>query len=96
VRNNPASPLNDNSSDRFNPGFTSEAVSVGKVALEILCRRLAEAGFFATHGEFYATTAVSRLGAPEGGLVRVGCACYTTDEENDRLLAVVRGMQKGR
>jgi selenocysteine lyase/cysteine desulfurase len=30
------------------------------------------------------------LGLAPDGLVRAGCACYTTAEEVDRLLAVVR------
>ena len=53
------------------------------------CRHLAERGVFASHGDFYATTAVERLGHAADGLVRVGCACYTTPEEVDRLLDAV-------
>jgi selenocysteine lyase/cysteine desulfurase len=35
-------------------------------------------------------TVVERLGKEEQGLVRAGCACYTTDEEVERLIEGVR------
>ena len=54
-----------------------------------VCRHLASRGVFASHGDFYATTAVDRLGQATDGLVRVGCACYTTGEEVERLLNAV-------
>ncbi len=50
-------------------------------------KRLADRAVFATHGDFYATTAVRRLGHAEDGLVRAGAACYTTVDEVDRLVA---------
>jgi cysteine desulfurase family protein (TIGR01976 family) len=61
-------------------GMTSEQVAVA----------LAERGVFVSHGDFYATTVVERLGLAEEGLVRVGCACYTTAEEVERVLEGVR------
>jgi cysteine desulfurase family protein (TIGR01976 family) len=57
-------------------GLTSEDVA----------RRLAERAVFVSHGDFYATTAVRRLGHGTDGLVRAGCACYTTADEVDRLV----------
>jgi selenocysteine lyase/cysteine desulfurase len=33
---------------------------------------------------------VDRLGLQPEGLVRVGCACYTSDEEIERLIESVR------
>ena len=65
-------------------GFT-----VAGVHSESVARRLAEQGVFLSHGDFYATTVVERLGLVEEGLVRAGCACYTTAEEIDRLVAGV-------
>lgn len=59
-------------------GFTSEDVT----------RRLAERGVFTSHGDFYAATVVERIGVE--GLVRAGCACYTTLEEVERLIDGVR------
>jgi cysteine desulfurase family protein (TIGR01976 family) len=55
-----------------------------------VARGLAERGIFASHGDFYAQSVVERLGKTEQGLVRAGCACYTTDEEIERLLSGIR------
>lgn len=53
-------------------------------------RRLAEKGLFLSHGDFYAATIVKRLGLEPEGLIRAGCACYTTEEEIDRLVEGVK------
>jgi len=53
-------------------------------------RRLAAKGLFLSHGDFYAYTIVQRLGLAPEGLIRAGCACYTTEEEIDRLIDGVR------
>jgi cysteine desulfurase family protein (TIGR01976 family) len=50
---------------------------------------LAGRGVFVSNGDFYASTLVEQLGHAEDGLVRAGCACYTTEEEIDRLVAGV-------
>jgi len=57
---------------------------------------MARCGLFASHGDFYAQTVVDRLGLQPEGLVRVGCAAYTTLEEVDRLVEAVRGIVSGR
>jgi selenocysteine lyase/cysteine desulfurase len=62
-------------------GFTIAGVTSTEVA-----RRLASRGLFLSHGDFYAATVVERLGLGEEGLVRAGCACYTTAEEIQRLI----------
>jgi cysteine desulfurase family protein (TIGR01976 family) len=49
-------------------------------------RRLATKGLFLSHGDFYAATVVKRLDLEPEGLIRAGCACYTTEEEIDRLI----------
>ena len=56
---------------------------------------LAERGVFASNGDFYALTVVERLGLIDEGLLRAGCACYTTAEEIDRLLDGVRELARG-
>ncbi|MEO6446016.1 MAG: cysteine desulfurase-like protein [Gemmatimonadaceae bacterium] len=43
-------------------------------------------GLFASNGDFYATTVVERIGQAHDGVVRAGCACYTTADEVNRLL----------
>jgi len=48
--------------------------------------RLGREGVFVSNGDFYAATVVERLGLAADGLVRAGCACYTTAEEVDRLV----------
>ncbi|HTE45303.1 MAG TPA: cysteine desulfurase-like protein [Gemmatimonadaceae bacterium] len=53
---------------------------------------LAKGGVFVSNGDFYAATIVERLGLVPGGLVRVGCSCYTSEEEVDRLLDGVRAL----
>lgn len=65
--------------------FTVQGVASSEVAT-----RLAEKGVFVSHGNFYAATVVERLQLGHEGLVRAGCACYTTADEVDRLLAGVR------
>src|SRR5438045_7958680 len=67
--------------------FTMNGVSSIEVA-----KKLAERGVFLSHGDFYAMTVVERLGQAPHGLVRAGCACYTTLEEVDRLVAGMRGL----
>src|SRR5215217_3721330 len=49
-------------------------------------RRLSEKGLFLSHGDFYAATVVKRLGLDAEGFIRAGCACYTTEDEIDRLI----------
>ncbi|MDQ6888639.1 MAG: cysteine desulfurase-like protein [Gemmatimonadota bacterium] len=65
-------------------GFTVHGVRSEEVA-----RRLAGRGIFASHGDFYALTVIERLGLGEEGLVRAGCACYTSPAEVDRLITAV-------
>jgi len=50
-------------------------------------RRFVEKGLFLSHGDFYAYTIVQRLGVE--GLIRAGCAIYTTEDEIDRLIDAV-------
>lgn len=65
--------------------FTVAGVS----ALEV-SRQLAARGVFASDGHFYAMTVIERLGQSQHGVVRAGCACYTTAEEVERLVQGVR------
>jgi len=69
--------------------------TIDQVASTEAARRLADRGLFASHGDFYAATVIERLGLQPEGLVRVGCACYTSDEEIDRLIEAVGEIVKG-
>jgi cysteine desulfurase family protein (TIGR01976 family) len=64
--------------------FTVDGVASTEVA-----RKLAARGLFLSHGDFYAATVTERLGLGEEGLVRAGCACYTTADEIERLIEAV-------
>jgi len=66
------------------------AFTVNDVPSIEVAKKLAKRGVFLSHGDFYAMTVVERLGLAPDGLVRAGCACYTTAEEVDRLLTGVR------
>lgn len=69
--------------------FTVEGVTSTDVS-----RKLAGRGLFLSHGDFYAATIVERLGLGEEGLVRAGCACYTTPDEIERLIEGVNDIVK--
>lgn len=61
--------------------FTVDGQESGDVAAA-----LARRAVYVSHGDFYATTLMERLGRAADGLVRAGCACYTTADEVDRLV----------
>ena len=72
------------------------AFTVARLSSSAVATQLAERAVFVSNGDFYATTIVERLGHAQDGLVRAGCACYTTSEEVDRLIEGVREIaQKG-
>jgi len=73
------------------PRTPTVAFTVDGVASTEVSRRLATRGLFLSHGDFYAATLVERLGLGAEGLVRAGGACYTTEEEIDRL---IEGVEK--
>jgi len=67
--------------------FTVESMS----SADLAGRLAADHGVFVSHGHFYAPDTLQDLAVPDAtGLVRAGCACYTTDDEVDRLLIGVR------
>ncbi|GAC1648600.1 MAG: cysteine desulfurase-like protein [Gemmatimonadaceae bacterium] len=55
-----------------------------------VARACADHALFVSSGDFYARTVVERLGQAPDGLVRVGCALYTTSAEIERLVEAVR------
>ncbi len=67
--------------------FTMRGLAADDVAVA-----LAERALFVSSGDFYATTVVERLGLGGEGLVRAGCACYTSETEVDRLIESVRAV----
>jgi cysteine desulfurase family protein (TIGR01976 family) len=68
------------------PRTPTVAFTVRGIGSEDVARALAERAVFVSNGDFYASTAVRRLGHAEDGVVRAGCACYTTLDEVNRLI----------
>lgn len=77
------------------PRTPTIAFTVRGVPSETVVRRLVGRAVFATHGDFYATTVVERMGLAAEGLVRAGAACYTTRAEVERLVEGVREIAAG-
>jgi cysteine desulfurase family protein (TIGR01976 family) len=67
--------------------FTVRGVHSRRVAEQLAAR-----GVFVSHGDFYAMTVVERLGLSSEGLVRAGCAIYTSMDEVERLVEGVRSI----
>jgi cysteine desulfurase family protein (TIGR01976 family) len=65
---------------------------VGNTPADEVSTALAERGVFVSHGDFYATTVIERLGQSRNGVVRAGCACYTSEAEVERLIDGVRAI----
>ena len=77
------------------PRTPTIAFTVAGVSSTDVARRLADRGLFVSDGDFYAATVVERLDLRSDGLVRAGCACYTTGEEIERLIDGVRRIARG-
>jgi cysteine desulfurase family protein (TIGR01976 family) len=61
-----------------------------------IARALATKGVFVSNGDFYAMTVIERIGQAADGVVRVGCSCYTTEDEVDRVIDGVREIARGK
>lgn len=70
--------------------------AINGIPADTVAKRLAEGAIFVSSGDFYASTVIERLGYAHEGLVRAGCACYTTENEIDRLIETVRAIAKAR
>ncbi|NNK47398.1 MAG: cysteine desulfurase-like protein [Gemmatimonadetes bacterium] len=72
------------------PRTPTLALTIDGLAPALAAAQLsADWGLFLSHGNFYASLVTERLGLEPQGLLRAGCACYTTDEEVGRLVAAV-------
>jgi cysteine desulfurase family protein (TIGR01976 family) len=70
--------------DPSQPRTPTVAFTIENISAEDVSRALAREGLFASHGDFYAMTVIEKLGVE--ALLRIGCACYTTEDEIDRLI----------
>lgn len=71
------------------PRTPTIAFTVAGRSSENVAKMLVDHGIFVSHGDFYATTVIEKLGLGADGVVRAGAACYTSDDEVERL---VRGV----
>jgi cysteine desulfurase family protein (TIGR01976 family) len=71
------------------PRTPTVAFTVAGLPSNEVAARLAEDAVFVSSGDFYAAGVTARYGLAREGMVRAGCACYTTGEEVDRLVAGV-------
>jgi len=71
------------------PRTPTVVFTVRDLPARAVAKQLAQAAVFVSHGDFYASTVIAHLGATDRGLVRAGCACYTTPDDVDRLIDAV-------
>ncbi len=74
------------------PRTPTIAFTIEGMTSEEIARALAERAVFVSHGDFYAATLIERLGVE--GVVRIGCACYTTDDEVNRAIDAVASIAR--
>ena len=70
--------------------FPTVSVTHRDMNAQTLAQKLADAGIFCWHGNYYALPLTERLGVEPDGMVRIGICHYNTVEEVDRLLAELR------
>jgi selenocysteine lyase/cysteine desulfurase len=78
------------------PRTPTVSFTVAGVASTDVARELVSDGIFVSNGNFYATGVMERLGHAQTGVVRAGCACYTSDEEIERLVDGIRRIVAGK
>jgi cysteine desulfurase family protein (TIGR01976 family) len=78
------------------PRTPTVSFTVAGVSSTDVARGLVSDGVFVSNGNFYATTVMERLGHAQTGVVRAGCACYTSDEEIERLVDGIRRIAAGK
>lgn len=72
------------------PRTPTISFTIARISSTVVAQQLAARGIFLSHGDFYAATVVERLALGDEGLVRAGCACYTSAEEVERLIDGVK------
>jgi cysteine desulfurase family protein (TIGR01976 family) len=73
--------------DPAQPRTPTVAFTIDGMSGEEVSRALAREALFASHGDFYAMTVIEKLGVE--ALVRIGFACYTSEDEVARLIGAV-------
>jgi cysteine desulfurase family protein (TIGR01976 family) len=76
------------------PRTPTVCLAIAGVSSTQAAQSLTAEGIFASNGNFYASGVVEQLGFTRDGLLRAGCACYTTEEEIDRFIQGVRRLAR--
>jgi cysteine desulfurase family protein (TIGR01976 family) len=71
------------------PRTPTVSFTVRDLSAHDVARRLADVGVFVSSGDFYATSVLEGLRVSDQGLVRAGCACYSTPTEVDCLVDAI-------
>jgi len=74
--------------DPSEPRIPTISFAIEGISSEDVCKELSQYGLFLSHGDFYASTVVEKLGVE--GLIRVGISCYTNHEEIERLVGCLQ------
>jgi cysteine desulfurase family protein (TIGR01976 family) len=75
---------------RFAERTPTVSIRVADMPSLDVATRLGEQGFFVWEGNYYAINLTEELGVEDsGGMVRIGCAHYNTNDEIDRLLLAI-------
>ena len=77
------------------PRTPTLSFTMNRRSTDDVARALAQRGVFVSDGDFYAATIVERYGLVPQGFVRVGCSCYTSEEEVGRLVEGVSALARG-
>jgi len=70
------------------PRIPTISFAIEGISSEDVCKELSQYGLFLSHGDFYASTVIEKLGVE--GLIRVGISCYTNHEEIERLVGCLQ------
>ena len=76
------------------PRTPTLSFTMNRRSTDDVAKALAQRGVFVSNGDFYAATIVERYGLLPQGLVRVGCSCYTSEEEVGRLVEGVSALAR--
>jgi cysteine desulfurase family protein (TIGR01976 family) len=75
--------------ERFSERLPTVSITHARLEPVELAERLAEAGIFVWHGNYYALELTESLGLEPQGMVRLGLLHYNTRDEVDRLIEVL-------
>jgi cysteine desulfurase family protein (TIGR01976 family) len=78
--------------ERFSERLPTVSITHARLEPVELAERLADAGIFVWHGNYYALELTESLGLEPQGMVRLGLLHYNTRDEVDRLIEVLAAL----